>query len=509
MIGAVMGIETELKFRVPQRRLQTLRSQKIPGSTMGERTENDLRSTYFDTPRLKLKRRGLSLRVRKVGDKHVQTIKADAPGRFSRGEWETEVNGGFPDLRKVKGTPLKQIGSKKLRRKLKPIFETSVHRTVVPVHIRASEIELAIDRGNIKAGRRSSQIEEVELELKSGRPADLFHLAKTMEKRSQAELYLRSKSERGYELAQGNKRQAVFAETIELAKNVAAGDAFRTIARSCVRHFADNADAVRASDAEGIHQMRVGLRRLRAAISIFARLLPDRRTERIKAELKWLTDELAPAREIDVFVKKEIHPLSSGVVPRRAGKALEQEFVAKRDSALARASRTVDSARFRALLLDVVAWIEGSHDHSADEASVVASKFASNVLHRRVRNVLKQGKHLAKLSERRRHKVRIRVKKIRYAVEFFESLFPKRRRKALARLSRRLRRIQDALGSLNDLIAHRQMAAAAALHAPRRNRRARAFASGVIVGREEEAAKPLMKVAIREVGKLRHAGRFL
>jgi inorganic triphosphatase YgiF len=504
-----MGIETELKFRVPQRGLQTLRSRKIPGSTMGESSENDLRSIYFDTPRLKLKRRGLSLRVRKAGGKHVQTIKADAPASFGRGEWETEVNDGFPDLRKVKGTPLKQIGAKKLRRKLKPIFETSVHRTVVPVRTGGSEIELAIDRGNIKAGRRSSRIEEVELELKRGRPADLFRLAKTMERRSEAELYLRTKSERGYELAQGNEGQVVFAETIELGKGAAAGDAFRTIARSCVRHFADNADAVRACDPEGVHQMRVGLRRLRAAISIFASLLPDRRTERIRTELKWLTDELAPAREIDVFVKQEIKPLGSGVVPRRASKALEEQFAAKRDSAFARARRTVDSARFRALLLDVLTWIEGSHDHSADQAGAAATRFATDVLRRQVRKVLKQGKHLAKLSAHGRHKVRIRVKKIRYAVEFFESLFPKRRRKALARLSRRLRRIQDALGSLNDLIAHRQMAAAAALHAPRRNRRARAFASGVIVGREEEAAKPLMKVAIREVGKLRHAGRFL
>ena len=234
-----MGTETELKFRVPQRRLQTLRSRKIPGSTMGERTENDLRSTYFDTPRLKLKRRGLSLRVRKAGDKNVQTVKADVPSRFGRGEWETEIHDGFPDLGKVKGTPLEQIGPKKLRRKLRPIFETSVHRIVLPVHTRASEIELAIDCGNIRAGRRSSRIEEVELELKSGRPADLFRLAKTMERRSQAELYLRSKAERGYELAQGNKQQAVFGETIELAKDVAAGEAFRTIARSCVRHFAD------------------------------------------------------------------------------------------------------------------------------------------------------------------------------------------------------------------------------------------------------------------------------
>ena len=92
---------------------------------------------------------------------------------------------------------------------------------------------------------------------------------------------------------------------------------------------------------------------------------------------------------------------------------------------------TLDSARFRALLLDVLTWIEGSHDHSADQAGAAATRFATDVLRRQVRKVLKQGKHLAKLSARGRHKVRIRVKKIRYAVEFFESLFPKRRRKPI------------------------------------------------------------------------------
>src|SRR6516164_9659977 len=150
-----MGIETELKFRVPQRSLQILRHRKIPGSSIGERSEIDLRSIYFDTPKLKLKRHGLSLRVRKDGDKHVQTVKAAAPACFGRGEWETEIHDGFPDLGKARDTPLKQIGSKKLRRKLKPIFETAVHRTVVPVHTRRSEIELAFDSGNIKAGRSS------------------------------------------------------------------------------------------------------------------------------------------------------------------------------------------------------------------------------------------------------------------------------------------------------------------------------------------------------------------
>jgi CHAD domain-containing protein len=125
------------------------------------------------------------------------------------------------------------------------------------------------------------------------------------------------------------------------------------------------------------------------------------------------------------------------------------------------------------------------------------------------RKLLKQGRDLDRLSVHERHKFRIAVKKIRYAVEFFESLFPgKRKRRQIGRLSKHLKEIQDALGSLNDFIAHRKLAADVALKAPVQNRRARAFVSGVVLGREEEAAKPLMKIAIREVRKLRRVNVF-
>jgi CHAD domain-containing protein len=93
------------------------------------------------------------------------------------------------------------------------------------------------------------------------------------------------------------------------------------------------------------------------------------------------------------------------------------------------------------------------------------------------------------LSAPERHKLRIKVKKLRYATEFFESLYQDADRSELARFSRRLKKLQDALGALNDFIAHREMATDAALSAPPENRRVRAFGSGVIVGQEHEAAK--------------------
>jgi inorganic triphosphatase YgiF len=498
-----MGVETELKFRVPARGLQRLAKGQIPGGRAKAREESQQVSTYFDTAKHKLKRRGLTLRVRQKGDKHIQTIKSAAGASFGRGEWETEIEGHTPDFGKVDGTPLEQLASKKLLRGLKPIFETSVHRITVPVRTGRSEIELAVDRGTLIAGRRSSRIEELELELKTGRLADLFRLARSVERKLGAELYFRTKSERGYQLVSGKHDLAVFAEPIELRDDMTAEDAFRIIAHSAVRHFAANTDAVRIHDPDGIHQMRVGLRRLRAAISLFSSILSGAQTEQIKSELKWLTNELAPAREIDVFVKQKISQAARDIYPRRGGRAIEKAFAARRAVALERANKAVGSERCRTLLVDVLEWIE-RHRSVRRGVDTPIVKFAPEILHRRLKKVIKQGRDLAKLPARERHTFRIRIKKIRYGAEFFESLFPgKREQKQIARLSDHLKNIQDALGSLNDFIAHQKMVADLALKSPRQDRRARAFASGIVLGREEEAVKPLIKTAIKEVRALR------
>ena len=498
-----MSVEIEIKFRVPRRHVGAFANLKVPDTRVGKRSDSDLTSTYFDTRKQKLKRHGLVLRVRQTSDKHIQTIKQASGAQFGRGEWETEVKDDTPDLGQANGTPLQRFASKKLRRKLRPIFKTSVHRITLPVRTGRSEIELAIDRGEILAGGRSSRIQEVELELKRGRHRDLFHLAKAVERKLAAELYLKGKSERGYDLVNGKGEQAIFAEPLKLNKRMTAIDGFKTIARSALRHFSGNIDAIRNLDPEGVHQMRVGLRRLRTAISLFSKLLTGAKTEKIKAELKWLTNELAPAREVDAFLQEKIGPAARHITPRRGVRAIAAEFAQRRDEALERAKSAVDSRRCRALLVDVLEWIE-SQEGGGDDAKLGVDEFAADLLNRRVKKVRKDGEQLQDMTTGDRHKLRIKAKKIRYAVEFFESLFhSKREQKELARLSRHSKKIQDALGSLNDFIADRQMASDAALKAPRQHRRARAFAAGFIVGREDEQARPLMKAAAKEVRTLR------
>src|SRR5580704_15628958 len=123
-----MGNEIELKFEVAPRELRKLKVVRYSRGRPPK--EENLVSVYFDTPKHKLARNSVSLRVRHHGDKFVQTIKSgESNGSFKRGEWEHEIKGDVPNLRKAHGTPLAPLLTKKLKRTLKPIFETHVHRT--------------------------------------------------------------------------------------------------------------------------------------------------------------------------------------------------------------------------------------------------------------------------------------------------------------------------------------------------------------------------------------------
>ena len=139
-----MGKEIELKLEVPPQELRRLKrwrvlSRKGPG-------KQDIASVYFDTPKHKLGRNGISLRIRRNGKKRLQTIKSQgADGPFRRGEWENEIKGDVPDLRKVQGTALEPLLTKKLKHKLMAVFETRVRRTIRPVRRNGSRIEVALE----------------------------------------------------------------------------------------------------------------------------------------------------------------------------------------------------------------------------------------------------------------------------------------------------------------------------------------------------------------------------
>jgi CHAD domain-containing protein len=219
--------------------------------------------------------------------------------------------------------------------------------------------------------------------------------------------------------------------------------------------------------------------------------------------LKWLTGELAEAREIDVFIKEKIKPLDRTTEPKRGIRAIETQFSARRRQAFRRARNALATPRYRKLPLDILEWLETRRAGAAAESDMAIEKLAGKIMHRRIKKARKEGRDLAGLSALQRHKLRIKIKKIRYGVDFFRSLYPAGAQDDLDRLSDQLKKSQDALGALNDFIAHRELAADAALHAPRRDRRAQAFASGLLVGQEREASKTLLAVASKAIRELK------
>jgi len=116
------------------------------------------------------------------------------------------------------------------------------------------------------------------------------------------------------------------------------------IGLACLKQVIANEPALVNGDPEGEHQMRVGLRRLRAGISLFAILLHDTKTTEIKAELRWLTGELGPARELVVLVNRVIAPMKKQRRRWRGMPSLSHEIAERRDGAKERTGCSAVSA---------------------------------------------------------------------------------------------------------------------------------------------------------------------
>jgi len=155
-----MASEIEVKFELsPDAADRVAELTWLHDITCGPAKQVKLVSVYFDTGKQRLRAHGLSLRVRHVGDKRLQTIKAENKGTrgggFGRDEWEREIAGNRPDLKLAEGTALEKLATRKLKRKLRPLFETVIERTAIPLRCDGTVLELALDRGQIRGnGRR-------------------------------------------------------------------------------------------------------------------------------------------------------------------------------------------------------------------------------------------------------------------------------------------------------------------------------------------------------------------
>jgi inorganic triphosphatase YgiF len=450
--------EIELKLAFDPADLARIHAHPLLAATNGQR--KTLHSTYYDTADLDLRKAGVSLRVRDTDGRLVQTIKSGVgdAGLFDRSEWEHEVKGRDIDLIAASGTALEPLLSARVRNALRPVFETRVNRTVYQLTRNGSEIEVALDRGEVAAGGRQAAINEIELELKHGEPAELFRLAREIDATVPLRMAGKVKAERGYELVE-DAQSYEKAGHIQLDPSMTSGEAFRAIVRNCLRQIIANEPGVCAGDAEALHQMRIGLRRLRAAITGFAKVSADSEQARIKAELKAATNKLGPARDLDVFAADVLKHLSETGAGEREFAEASREFTLRRKKTYAALAKFVRSNRFRRTLLDIAEWVEtGPWARTRAGTDRPIKKHAANVLAKLRKQIRNKRRDLHQLDARARHKLRIRAKKLRYMIEFFGDVFPDHKNvKTREAALKSLKKLQDTLGSLNDIAVRKAL----------------------------------------------------
>jgi inorganic triphosphatase YgiF len=446
------GREVELKFHVDAAQGPEIIARLEAGAASPVRI---LTSIYYDTAGRALRRAGFVLRIRREGRRWIQTLKsrANIAGALGRGEWEAIVPKGFPEFEPIRLTP---AGSA-LRRGagLKALFKIVVRRRSVMVERSGSAVEVSFDVGEAVAGPRGETFCELELELKSGSAQALFALAERLSEAFVLTLSFTAKADRGFALLSGRGARAAHFEAPQLGPNRTTGEAFRAQASAALAQIATNAQHLRAHPStEGVHQLRVGTRRLRGALATFEPVVADDEAKVIKAELKWLTGELDRARNLDVFLAGAF---SRARKDDRAGTAaLGRRLRAEGAAAYERAKAAAASGRLRILTLGALKWIHLGAWTSAGAPGAAlrdepAADFAARTLKRERARIARKGEDLATLSRHARHKVRIRAKTLRYATEGFAPLFGEHAGRCEAFIEA-LEDLQDHLGDLNDIV---------------------------------------------------------
>jgi inorganic triphosphatase YgiF len=492
-------LEIKLKFLVPTAARAEVAAEMSRGSATLERIS--LAAMYLDTRDRRLAQAGLAWRLRREGRRWIQTLKAGAPHELERCEHEVIRADASYDVLAHARTPAGEQLIALLRRahadgeELGVRFQTGLRRTARRVRTRGAVVEVALDEGRLMAAGSTQRIREVEFELISGDPAAMLALVERWRKRFGLIYDPRSTAERGDRFAQGLPfpplRKAVRPYYPDTAT---ATEALGVVVDECLAQITLNAIGLIEGDSaqrvEHVHQLRVGIRRLRSALRSFQGWAPSPPAALVSS-LRSVFDTLGMSRDSDVLdsgvamelVKAGAPPLklpggTSSPDPVEAVKAgvTQQTFLAwiawrsglthavaeeadsgSGDSAAdAVRAHDTDSPASRGVSEGEMPSGTGSQDEStALPADADAADFHRK-LERRLRRwherIVADWKAFDTHDEEGLHALRKRIKRQRYAAEFFS---PVLRRRQLKRYLDALAVIQDRMGELNDLFVAR------------------------------------------------------
>ncbi len=449
--------ECEIKLDGPQESLDSAFASLMKDAE-GAAPARNLSSVYFDTPGSALWSRGIVLRVRKSQGRFIQTLKwSDGPNTASdtRNELEVKCPGGEPEIDLFGQEVAAELQLLTGGAPLIPHFSTQIRRRTIDIAIASSKIEVALDIGNIIDGKSKVPVREIELELKQGEAADLYAFAEQLSAAYNLRLGLLTKSQRGFGLAADDKIAVRRAQSPPLDSDMRLDDLIGASLTECLDHFVLNWPALLQSDnAEAIHQMRVGIRRLRAVLKLFHRTIPHPKFLAFRTDGKEIAAALGDARDTDVFISMLERGPFKYCAHDESVDAFIQAAQERREEGYGRAHAMLaapQTTRFVLELRSFIArhgWQEGLEAQHLMSLGQPAAKLAAHALHKLDRKARKSGQTLEAMSGELRHELRIILKNIRYCAELFRELFehPGTARKYV----RVAGQFQDALGVFND-----------------------------------------------------------
>jgi inorganic triphosphatase YgiF len=483
-----MPSEREVRLRMPAQRSAAALWRLLDSKPQRHRVI----TTYLDTEKSLLERSRAALRLRRFGRRWLQCFKAEASDGMAflgRLEWERPARGGrlrpaaFPldEIRSTTGFDLASIHDR-----LRPVFTTRFVRQQIEHRTPSGQrIEVALDQGSIEAGNRVVPLREIKFELIEGDLVPMLEHVRALIPELLLELEVRSKAERGYQLAAGERAEPIKARRPRLNAEDDTGTALGSVIGGCVSQIAVNVHGVANSrDPEYLHQLRVGLRRLRSGIRVFRACASVEGTQTLVDGLRAQLPALGAARDWDV-----VTAMLERCITGAADEGVEVSPIvrwARRRRAIARrkARSVARSSGFQQLLLDVLIWVERARaEPTRPSAETEGPRRIGDLAKQKISKLARKAEQLGDASAwsdaTARHTLRIRLKRLRYLCEFFAGCF---KRKRLRRYLERLEALQDTLGELNDITTARRLLQT--LNAPDRGLQL-AFIRGWLSARED------------------------
>jgi len=432
--------------------------------TQGRPRRSRERAVYFDTPELALARAALTLCVRRVGRMAVQTVsRLRAASAAEPAPVDTVLASDAPDLARIPDPELRALVTECVAgRPLIPSFEIEIGRETRVLREDGNEIGFALETGEVRTARGPVPVCRLALTARAGDPGYPEQFALELLEALPLRPAAAHPAERACELLLGDGARPRKAETVDVASEATLEDLLVAVISGCLRQIGDNeAAAVLGADPEGVHQLRVGVRRLRSALSFFGPVLPERQRTAFRESLLWLGRALGPARDLDVFASEWLAPALGARVGDAVLARFDDEVRMQRAAHYGQVREALHSDRYPRLLLEVRRWLARSawrdQPLSATSASLFlpARDYASTRLERRHRKARKLARLVVTETPELRHQLRIQLKKLRYAAEFTQDLFPEKKAR---RYARRLAALQDALGVANDAVVAERVA---------------------------------------------------